>query len=68
MVGGVIVGEDGPVLREDVEEMNSADLYGPGQVMVGYMAGFEQSIIIHKGVQICKCSMKYYIYENIEEY
>ena len=35
MVGGVIVGEDGPVLCEDVKEMNSADFYSPGQVMVG---------------------------------
>ena len=35
MVGGVIVGEDGPVLCEDVKEMNSAYFYSPGQVMVG---------------------------------
>ena len=35
MVGGVIVREDGAVLGEDVKEVNSADLYGPSQVVVG---------------------------------
>ena len=35
VVGGVIVGEDGPILSEDVKEMNPADLYSPSQVLVG---------------------------------
>ena len=35
VVGGVIVGEDGAVLGEDVKEMDSAHLHGPTQVLVG---------------------------------
>lgn len=36
VVGGVIVREDGPVLGENVKEMNSADLNGTTQVVVGW--------------------------------
>lgn len=42
MVGGVIVGEDGPVLGENVKEMNSTDLNGPTEVVVGWRGGGQQ--------------------------
>lgn len=35
MVGGVIIGEDGSILGENVKEMNPADLDGPTEVVVG---------------------------------
>ena len=35
-MGGVIIGEDGSVLGEDVKEVYSTDLYGPRQVLVGW--------------------------------
>ena len=39
MVGRVIVREDGPVLSENVKEMNSADLNGSTEVVVGWREG-----------------------------
>ena len=39
VVGGVIIGEDGAVLGEDVKEVNPADLYGPTYVVVGCRHG-----------------------------
>ena len=35
VVGGVIIREDGPVLGQDVKEMNSADLNSTSEVLVG---------------------------------
>ena len=33
--GGVVVGEDGAVLGEDIEEMNSTHFNSPADVLVG---------------------------------
>ena len=44
MVGGVVVGEDGAVLGEDVKEVDSADLHSAAQVMVGCSMGYGGNI------------------------